>query len=65
MTGASCLVPVGWLLADHLWYRGHRVDLTPATVNTKLRLSVLSTNLSHPTRLFAFTSRSYGSARPL
>jgi hypothetical protein len=52
--GGALLVPVGWVVMDHLWYRAHSVDLTAASVNTKLQLSVLGTNLSHPGRLFGF-----------
>jgi hypothetical protein len=52
--GGALLVPVGWVLMDHFWYRAHSVDLTAANVNTKLQLSVLGTNLRHPGRLFGF-----------
>jgi hypothetical protein len=54
VAGAALLIPTGWLVLDHLWYRGHAVDLTAANVNTKLQLSVLATNLGHPARLFGF-----------
>ncbi len=54
VAGGALLAPVGWLVLDHLWYRSHAADLTAATVNTKLQLSVLATNLSHPARLFGF-----------
>jgi hypothetical protein len=54
LAGGALLVPTGWLVLDHLWYRGHAADLTAATVNTKLQLSVLATNLGHPARLFGF-----------
>lgn len=52
--GGAILIPAGWLALDHLWYRGHAADLTAANVNTKLQLSTLGTNLSHPARLFGF-----------
>lgn len=52
--GAALLVPLGWWLLDHLWYRAHSIDLTATSVNTKLQLSVLVTNLTHPGRLFGF-----------
>jgi hypothetical protein len=52
--GGAVLVPAAWLLADHLFYRAHPVDLTATTVNTKLSTAVLGTNLSHPGRLFSF-----------
>ncbi len=54
VAGGALLIPAGWLVLDHLWYRGHAVDLTAANVNTKLQLSVLATNLEHPARLFGF-----------
>jgi hypothetical protein len=52
--GGALLVPAGWLGIDHLWYQSHPVDLTAPTVNTKLQVSALITNLSHPGRLFGF-----------
>jgi hypothetical protein len=54
VAGAALLVPAGWMVLDHLWYRSHAVDLTAANVNTKLQLSVLATNLGHPARTFGF-----------
>ena len=54
VAGGALLIPAGWLVLDHLWYRGQAVDLTAANVNTKLQLSVLGTNLGHPARLFGF-----------
>jgi hypothetical protein len=52
--GVALVVPAGWLVMDHLWYRAHVGDLTATNVNTSLSLSVLHTNLTHPQRLFAF-----------
>jgi hypothetical protein len=54
VAGGALLIPAGWLVFNHLWYRGHAVDLTAANVNTRLQLSVLGTNLGHPARLFGF-----------
>jgi hypothetical protein len=54
IAGAALLVPVGWLAADHLWYQAHPADLTAPNVNTKLSVSALITNLTHPGRLFGF-----------
>jgi hypothetical protein len=52
--GAGLLLPAGWWLLDHVFYTGHPTDLTAPGVNTKLALSVLLTNVSHPERLFGF-----------
>jgi hypothetical protein len=54
VAGGALLIPASWLVLNHVWYRGHAMDLTAANVNTKLQLSVLVTNLSHPARLFGF-----------
>ena len=54
VAGSAILVPASWLLMDHLWYASHAVDLTASNVTTKLQLSALGTNLSHPSRLFGF-----------
>jgi hypothetical protein len=52
--GGALLVPVAWWLLDHVWYLSHPAYLTAKSVNTKLQVSVLATNLSHPNRLFGF-----------
>jgi hypothetical protein len=54
VAGGALLVPVGSWMLDHVWYRSHPAFVTAGAVDTKLQLSVLGTNLSHPNRLLAF-----------